>query len=81
VGKWAILTVVELDEKGRALLPAGLRKKLGARRFQVKLVEGRIELVPIQDLKALRGKYRDRIRTSWVKLEEKAEKFVRDGKR
>ena len=75
------MTVVELDEKGRALLPASLRKKLGARRFEVKLVEGRIELVPLQDLKALKGKYRNRLKTPWTKLEEKAEKFVRDGKR
>ncbi len=81
MGQWAILTVVELDEKGRALLPVSLRKKLGARRFEVKLVEGRVELIPLQDLKTLRGKYRNRLRTPWSKLEEKAEKFVRDGKR
>jgi bifunctional DNA-binding transcriptional regulator/antitoxin component of YhaV-PrlF toxin-antitoxin module len=73
--------VVELDEKGRVLLPASLRKKLRARRFEVRLVQGRIELVPIQDLKALKGKYRDRIKTSWPRLEEQAEKFVKNGRR
>lgn len=58
-----------------------MRKKLRVRRFEVKLVEGRIELAPIQDLKELKGKYRDRITASWTKLEEKSDKFVRAGKR
>jgi len=75
------LTVVELDDKGRLLLPASLRKKLGARRFEAGLVAGRLELVPIQDVKALKGKYGDRIREPWVKLEEMAEGLVREGKR
>lgn len=75
------MTVVELDEKGRALLPASLRKKLGARRFEVKLIDGRVELLPLQNMKTLKGKYKDRIKTPWSQLEEKAEKFVREGKR
>jgi DNA-binding transcriptional regulator/RsmH inhibitor MraZ len=75
------LTVVELDEKGRALLPASLRKKLGSRRFEVKLVGQRLELVPIQDFRALKGKYRKRLKTPWAVLEEKGEKFVRTNKR
>ena len=70
------VTVVELDEKGRVLLPASLRRKLGVRRFEVKLVGDRIELLPVQDFRSLKGKYRERLRTPWVKLEEKAEKFV-----
>jgi DNA-binding transcriptional regulator/RsmH inhibitor MraZ len=64
------LTIVELDEKGRLLLPASLRRKLGARRFEVGLVAGRVELAPIQDVKALEGKYRNRIKGPWVKLDE-----------
>jgi bifunctional DNA-binding transcriptional regulator/antitoxin component of YhaV-PrlF toxin-antitoxin module len=75
------LTIVELDEKGRLLLPASVRKKLGARRFEVGLVAGRVELAPIRDVEALKGKYRNRIRAPWVKLEEMAEKIVREGKR
>jgi len=75
------LTVVELDEKGRALLPASLRKKLRVRRFDVKLVGDRVELVPIQDFRALKGKYRNRLKTPWARLEEKAEKFVRSRER
>ncbi len=75
------MTVVELDEKGRALLPAAMRKKFRTRRFEARLVKGRIELVPLEDMKALKGKYRNRIRKSWAVLEEMAEKFVREGKR
>jgi bifunctional DNA-binding transcriptional regulator/antitoxin component of YhaV-PrlF toxin-antitoxin module len=75
------VTLVELDKKGRLLLPASLRRKLGARRYEVELVAGRIVLAPIQDLKALKGKYRSRIKAPWVKLEEKAEKLVRERKR
>jgi len=75
------MTVVELDEKGRALLPAPMRRKLGVRRFEVKLVGDRIELLPVQDFRRLKGKYRNRLRTPWAKLEEKAEKFVRNNKR
>ena len=75
------MTVVELDEKGRLLLPASLRRKLGARRFELGLVAGRVELAPIQDVKTLKGKYRNRIKEPWGKLEEMAEKLVREGKR
>jgi bifunctional DNA-binding transcriptional regulator/antitoxin component of YhaV-PrlF toxin-antitoxin module len=57
------LTIVELDEMGRLLLPASLRRKLGARRFEVGLVAGRAELAPIQDVKALEGKYKIASRT------------------
>jgi len=71
------LTVVELDEKGLLLLPAFLRRKLGARRFELGLVAGRVELTPIQDVKALKGKYRNRIKEPWGRLERKAEKLVR----
>jgi len=75
------LTVVELDEKGRLLLPASLRRKLGARRFEVELVAGRVVLAPIQDVRALKGKYRNRIKAPRVTLEEMAEKLVGEGKR
>jgi hypothetical protein len=43
--------------------------------------DGRIELVPLENLKMLKGKYKDRLKTKWATLEEKAERFVRNGKR
>ena len=43
--------------------------------------DGRIELVPLQTLKSLKGKYRNRLKTPWPELEEKADQLVRTGKR
>lgn len=43
--------------------------------------DGRIELVPLENLKMLKGKYKDRLKTKWATLEEKSERFVRNGKR
>ena len=75
------LTTVELDEKGRALLPASIRKKLGARRFEVNLLDDRIELIPLGSVKALKGKHKGLLKEPWWKLEEKADRYVREGKR
>ena len=57
------------------------RKPRGSHRFEVKLVGQRLELVPIQNFSALKGKYRKRLKTPWAVLEEEAEKFVRSNKR
>lgn len=75
------MTVVELDRKGRALLPASVRKKVASRRFEVKVSKGRIEFIPLEGVKALKGKYAARIRSTWQELEEKAEILVNQRKR
>jgi DNA-binding transcriptional regulator/RsmH inhibitor MraZ len=75
------LTVVELDRKGRALLPASVRKKIASRRFEVKVLKGRIEFIPLEGVESLRGKYAARVKSSWPELEEKAEMFVSQRKR
>jgi len=75
------LTVVELDRKGRALLPASVRKKVGSRRFEVKVSKGRIEFIPLEGVKSLRGKYATSVRSSWQELEDKAEILVIKRKR
>ena len=81
VGLWGNLTTIELDEKGRALLPASIRKRLGARRFEVNLLDDRIELIPVGSVKALKGKHKGLLKEPWWKLEEKADRYVREGKR
>lgn len=53
------MTVRELDDKGRSLLPASIRKKVGARRFQVELVRGKIELIPLEDIRLRRTNTRN----------------------
>ena len=75
------MTVVELDRKGRALLPASVRKKVGSRRFEVKVSKGRIEFIPLEGVKSLRGKYATSVRSSWQELEDKAEILVIKRKR
>ena len=75
------MTTVELDEKGRALLPASIRKKLGARRFEVNLLDDRIEVNPIGSVKTLKGKHKGLLKEPSWKLEEKADRYVREGKR
>jgi AbrB family looped-hinge helix DNA binding protein len=76
-----VLTTVELDEKGRVLLPASIRKKLGARRFEVNLLDDRIELIPLGSVKALKGKHKGLLSEPWWRLEERADRYVREGKR
>jgi len=75
------LTVVELDRKGRALLPASVRRKVASRRFEVRVSKGRIEFIPLDDVKSLKGKYASQVKSSWRQLEEKAETLVSQGKR
>jgi len=75
------LTVVELDGKGRILIPAETRKAIKSRRFELRVEEGHIELLPMPDPRHLKGKYKNCIDSSWEELEEKAERFVAAGKR
>ena len=71
------MKIVELDPKGRVLLPASLPKSLGTRRFRVRIVREHIEPIPLRDAKALKGKYRNRLKTPWARLEERAESSVK----
>ena len=75
------LATVELDEKERTLLPASIRKKLGAPRFEVNLLNDRIELIPLGSVKVLKGKHKGLLKEPWWKLEEKTDRYVREGKR
>lgn len=81
MGRWVTLTVVELDRKGRTLLPASVRKKVASRRFEVKVSKGRIELIPLEGVGSLKGKYAASVKSSWRELEEKAEVFVNQRRR
>gem|GEM_PF-1106943 len=74
-------TVVEMDEKGRILLPREMRKNIRSRRFEVSSEKDVIKLVPLPDVESLRGKYRKLIKYDWNELEERAERFVAIGKR
>jgi len=73
--------VAETDKKGRILLPAEMRRRMGTKRFKVVAVENHLELHPLPTLESVKGKYKGVIKTEWEELEEKAEDFVAKGNR
>ena len=70
------MSIVELDDKGRVLIPAEIRRKVRSRRFKVSARGDVVELEPLPSLDQLRGKYRDLIKEEWDELEEAGEEFV-----
>ena len=40
-----------------------------------------MELIPLGSVKTLKGKYKGLLKEPWRKLEEKADQYVREGKR
>ena len=40
-----------------------------------------MELIPLGSVKTLKGKYKGLLKEPWRKLEEKADRYLRDGKR
>ena len=79
VGQMGI--IVSLDSRGRLLLPAEIRNKLGTHRFVLERIEGRLELEPIPEPEKVRGKYKGLIKKDLIGLEEDQERFLREGKR
>jgi len=72
---WEILeVVVEMDGKGRILIPSELRRGLPSRRMVLKKSGEDILLSPLPDPKSLKGKYR--IKGSMEKIEEDQERAV-----
>jgi DNA-binding transcriptional regulator/RsmH inhibitor MraZ len=76
VGEWEMSTVVQLDDKGRVLIPAGLRKRVKSKRFRIRMKGNVLELEPLEDVEALRAKFRHIIKHDWKELEEMGEDFV-----
>ncbi len=50
--------VVEMDAKGRIVIPSSLRRGLTSRRMILKRIDDHLELIPLPDSKSLKGKYR-----------------------
>ncbi len=72
---------VEMDSKGRVLLPANVRREVKARRFSLDVKGGRIFLEPLPDPERVRGKYKRLLKVSMEELEETQEKYVTYGRR
>jgi bifunctional DNA-binding transcriptional regulator/antitoxin component of YhaV-PrlF toxin-antitoxin module len=49
--------IVEMDGSGRVYIPAEIRRRVKARRFRLRLVEGGILLEPVDDVDAYYGKF------------------------
>lgn len=69
-------SIVELDDKGRVLIPAEIRRAVGSRRFKITARGRVVELEPLATLDEVKGKYRRRIKSDWDALEEKGEELV-----
>jgi len=50
--------VVEMDAKGRIVIPSSLRRGLTSKRMILKKVDDHLELIPLPDPKSLKGKYK-----------------------
>lgn len=69
------MEIVEIDGSGRIYLPADIRRRIGARRFKVRIVEGGILLEPVDDV----DKYYGRFGPPRYKTLEEIEEAVRDA--
>jgi bifunctional DNA-binding transcriptional regulator/antitoxin component of YhaV-PrlF toxin-antitoxin module len=49
--------IVEIDGTGRIYIPAEIRKRIKAKRFKLRLVEGGILLEPIDDIDIYYGRF------------------------
>jgi len=50
---------ITMDKSGRIVLPMRVRKKFKTSRFGLKVLENKIELVPVKSLEALFGSFPD----------------------
>ncbi|KXA91083.1 hypothetical protein AKJ65_07410 [candidate division MSBL1 archaeon SCGC-AAA259E19] len=73
--------IVELDKRGRLLLPAEKRNKIGSKRFLLRESKGKLELEPLPNAEEIRGKYKGLVDKDLDELEEDQEEFVRQGER
>mgnify|MGYP003877397913 CR=1 FL=1 len=72
--------IVEMDDRGRILIPSSIRKRLKSRMFSIQLLsEGALLLKPIrEEIEGLGGKYRGVIKaSSFEELEEAQEELLK----
>jgi len=50
--------VVEMDAKGRIVIPSSFRRGLTSKRMILKRIDDHLELIPLPDPKSLKGKYK-----------------------
>ena len=68
---------VEIDNKGRVLLPSEVRKKMKARRFELRVDKNSIIMECLPDPESVRGKYKDLLKgKSMSEIEEDQERLI-----
>ena len=60
---------VTLDERGRLLIPAEIRRKLPSNTLILRWLGDRLELIPLEDPRKLVGRYP--LKGSWEEIEER----------
>lgn len=50
--------VVEMDARGRIVIPSGLRRGLSSKRMILRRIGDHLELIPLPNPGSLKGKYR-----------------------
>ena len=72
--------IVEMDDRGRVLIPKRLRESIGSRRFLLIVRDGKIELIPLDDpkeaLKKLKGSRK--LPLNWKEAKRIAERLVNE---
>ena len=65
---WTRTVIVDLDEKGRVLIPGWRSRESKARRFKLSPDRGRILMEPVDNSEAVRGKYRNLLKVNMEEL-------------
>jgi len=72
--------IVEMDDRGRILIPKGVRRSIGSRRFLLTVSDRRIELIPLDDpetaFKKLKGSRK--FPFDWREAKRAAEKLIKE---
>ncbi|RDD53676.1 MAG: AbrB/MazE/SpoVT family DNA-binding domain-containing protein [Candidatus Korarchaeota archaeon NZ13-K] len=72
--------IVEMDDRGRVLIPKRLRESIGSRRFLLIVKDGKMELIPLDDpkeaLKKLKGSRQ--FPFNWEEAKRIAERLVNE---
>ena len=73
---------MEVDRKGRVLLPSQVRKQIGVHRFELRVEDGSIIMEGLPDPESVRGKYKGLLKGKSIsQIEEDQERLVSQRKR
>jgi len=73
---------VEIDRKGRVLLPSEVRKRMRTRRFELRVEDNSVIMEGLPDPESVRGKYKGLLKGKSIsRIEEDQERFVSQNKR